>query len=600
MNNNESNSNEGYEWPIVVRNSSRHSNLDYYYGPYDSYEDMEANVPSTVRDFGFTAAVHNADGSVTEYWLVGTSKSNLKWQQKYVQFNEAISVKGSVSSLEELEAKTDNKVGDMYLIKNDDGTYSEYIWVEDSEGNGHWELLGTESTMMKGTLSFKGVTPTADDGNACDGYNGSQNVTVDMSGFASRSALSTATSGLSNQISNVRKSVSCRNYALKTYIPITHTTTSLHPVDSNGNFIKDSNGNPIDHTLYFYKAITGNAACKKGTKITVSFDYDIKIQSGSFNVNVHRTWNNLFTPTEDMSGHFSKTITLGETITDCEKYGLVYIQGIFIGSCTISNFKWELGDTETEWCPASEDFKDVITISDNGQLESNKFDIPQIGYSIKDVAEGGEVFRDISIGWGQMMVSYGMKRKSANGITFFIDDDTSKKDYDRNYISIGGGVGYAGHHGNGFTSLLNPLIYYARFRFGSDGTVSSIKQQWDPYNLNYSLSRHYANSTSSLDGSELCNEGYVYPAGSTIFVFDIQNCTLSRNSVLRKLTILGNARYLVSGKTIASSYVSYIDSLYYTNDHFPKGAIAFVVHADNPNRVFGMFEMDVFIYAFGR
>ena len=360
MNNNESNSNEGYEWPIVVRNSSRHSNLDYYYGPYDSYEDMEANVPSTVRDFGFTAAVHNADGSVTEYWLVGTSKSNLKWQQKYVQFNEAISVKGSVSSLEELEAKTDNKVGDMYLIKNDDGTYSEYIWVEDSEGNGHWELLGTESTMMKGTLSFKGVTPTADDGNACDGYNGSQNVTVDMSGFASRSALSTATSGLSNQISNVRKSVSCRNYALKTYIPITHTTTSLHPVDSNGNFIKDSNGNPIDHTLYFYKAITGNAACKKGTKITVSFDYDIKIQSGSFNVNVHRTWNNLFTPTEDMSGHFSKTITLGETITDCEKYGLVYIQGIFIGSCTISNFKWELGDTETEWCPAPEDLVDHI------------------------------------------------------------------------------------------------------------------------------------------------------------------------------------------------------------------------------------------------
>ena len=324
MNNNESNSNEGYEWPIVVRNSSRHSNLDYYYGPYESYDDMEANVPSTVRDFGFTAAVHNADGSVTEYWLVGTSKSNLKWQQKYVQFNEAISVKGSVSSLEELEAKTDNKVGDMYLIKNEDGTYSEYIWVEDRDGNEHWELLGTETTIMKGTLSFKGVTPTTDDENACEGYNGSQNVTVDMSGFASRSALSTATSGLSNQISNVRKSVSCRNYALKTYIPITHTTTSLHPVDSNGNWIKDSNGNPIAHTLYFYKAITGNAACEKGTKITVSFDYDIKIQSGSFNVNVLITWNNLFTSTEDMTGHFSKTITLGSTITDCEKHGLVF------------------------------------------------------------------------------------------------------------------------------------------------------------------------------------------------------------------------------------------------------------------------------------
>ena len=348
MNNNESNSNEGYEWPIVVRNSSRHSNLDYYYGPYDSYDDMEANVPSTVRDFGFTAAVHNADGSVTEYWLVGTSKSNLKWQQKYVQFNEAISVKGSVSSLEELEAKTDNKVGDMYLIKNDDGTYSEYIWVEDNEGNGHWELLGTETTMMKGTLSFKGVTPTTDDGNACEGYNGSQNVTVDMSGFASRSALSTAISGLSNliesEITDVKKSVSCRNYALKTYAPMT----------------KSHSDSSVKGTYYYYKGIVGNKASLKGTTVTVSFDYEATINDGSFHISVMTTWLLLKEVTKSESGHFAKTFTISEDITQCEEFSLVYIQGYFNGSCTISNFKWELGDTETEWCPAPEDLVDHI------------------------------------------------------------------------------------------------------------------------------------------------------------------------------------------------------------------------------------------------
>ena len=354
MNNNESNSNEGYEWPIVVRNSSRHSNLDYYYGPYDSYDDMEANVPSTVRDFGFTAAVHNADGSVTEYWLVGTSKSNLKWQQKYVQFNEAISVKGSVSSLEELEAKTDNKVGDMYLIKNEDGTYSEYIWVEDRDGNGHWELLGTETTMMKGTLSFKGVTPTTDDENTCEGYNGSQNVTVDMSGFASRSALSTATSGLSNliesEISDVKKSVSCRNYALKTYAPMTK---------SHNNAINQG-------TDYYYKALKGNPACAIGAQITVSFDYEASISEGSFSIIVDKIWSILLTvtktstdATQTFSGHISKTITLSDA-PRCDSQGLVYIQGNYNGSCTISNFKWELGDTETEWCPAPEDLVDHI------------------------------------------------------------------------------------------------------------------------------------------------------------------------------------------------------------------------------------------------
>ena len=39
---------------------------------------------------------------------------------------------------------------------------------------------------------------------------------------------------------------------------------------------------------------------------------------------------------------------------------MVYIQGNYNGSCTVSNFKWELGDTETEWCPAPEDLVDHI------------------------------------------------------------------------------------------------------------------------------------------------------------------------------------------------------------------------------------------------
>lgn len=339
MNNNESNSNEGYEWPIVVRNSSRHSNLDYYYGPYNSYEDMEANVPSTVRDFGFTAAVHNSDGSVTEYWLVGTSKSNLKWQQKFVQFNEAITVKGSVSSLEELEAKTDNKVGDMYLIKNEDGTYSEYIWVEDNEGNGHWELIGTEQLSIKGKLKFAGKpvpgTITTDDGSDCIVYDGSQNVNVNLGNYVTSDTLNRAI---------------MRNYALGTYEAIKQVSESA---DSQS-------------TRYFYKAKANNAACKKGQTITISFDYIGGAIIGTFYLHVHKTWEILMTfsapdgPIESIeevvtSGHFSKTITLSMDIEECDKNGLVYIQGNFKGALELSNFKWEINDTETPWCPAPED-----------------------------------------------------------------------------------------------------------------------------------------------------------------------------------------------------------------------------------------------------
>lgn len=283
MNNNESNSNEGYEWPIVVRNSSRHSNLDYYYGPYNSYEDMEANVPSTVRDFGFTAAVHNADGSVTEYWLVGTSKSNLKWQQKFVQLNEAITVKGK---------------------------------------------LKFAGKPVPGTI-------TTDDGSDCVVYDGSQNVNVNLGNYVTSDMLNRAI---------------MRNYALGTYEAI-----------NQGSESADS-----ESTWYFYKAKANNVACKKGQTITISFDYFGGAIIGTFNLHVQKTWEILMTfsapegtigSIEEIvtSGHFSKTITLSMDIEGCDKHGLVYIQGNFKGALELSNFKWEINDTETPWCPAPED-----------------------------------------------------------------------------------------------------------------------------------------------------------------------------------------------------------------------------------------------------
>ena len=177
-------------------------------------------------------------------------------------------------------------------------------------------------------------------------------ISADSAMADASNALSTANSA---KAAVANAGLAGRNYALLTSTPITRTATTLHPVDSSGNYILDSNGDPIAWTLYFYQALTGNAACEKGTKITVSFDYDIKITEGSFNLIVQRIWYLLFTPTKDMTGHFSKTITLGSTITDCEKNGLVYLQGSFIGSCTISNFKWEIGSSETAWQPAPED-----------------------------------------------------------------------------------------------------------------------------------------------------------------------------------------------------------------------------------------------------
>lgn len=149
-----------------------------------------------------------------------------------------------------------------------------------------------------------------------------------------------------------------RNYALKTSVPVTYTST---------NHTKGT-------TLYYYQGVLGNAASLKGATVTVSFDYEVELVQGSFILMVDQVWYGLkefnnsngdgtVAKTINESGHFSKTFTLQETLTRIQSIagnsglplGYVYIQGNFEGSCRLSNFKWELGSTETAWQPAPED-----------------------------------------------------------------------------------------------------------------------------------------------------------------------------------------------------------------------------------------------------
>lgn len=147
-----------------------------------------------------------------------------------------------------------------------------------------------------------------------------------------------------------------RNYALKTSVPVTYT----------------SNNKQI--TYYYYQGVLGNAASLQGATVTVSFDYEVELVQGSFILMVDQVWYGLkefnnsngdgtVANTINESGHFSKTFTLQQTLTRIQSIsgnsglplGYVYIQGNFKGSCRLSNFKWELGSTETAWQPAPED-----------------------------------------------------------------------------------------------------------------------------------------------------------------------------------------------------------------------------------------------------
>ena len=149
-----------------------------------------------------------------------------------------------------------------------------------------------------------------------------------------------------------------RNYALKTSVPVTYTSTD----------------DTKQITYYYYQGVLGNAASLQGATVTVSFDYEVELVQGSFILMVDQVWYGLkefnnsngdgtVANTINESGHFSKTFTLHQTLTRIQStagnsglpLGYVYIQGNFEGSCRLSNFKWELGSTETAWQPAPED-----------------------------------------------------------------------------------------------------------------------------------------------------------------------------------------------------------------------------------------------------
>lgn len=180
-NKNEQRNEHGFEWPVVVRNSNPHASLDYYYGPYDSIESMKSGVPAEVLVPGFTAAVQTEDG-VTEYWVVSGSGSNATWEQKGLASDSLVRFKGTKANLDEVKAITDMQVGDMWLVPEDGVTDSslEYVWTGEQ-----WEQMGKTSSELTGALSVTGADFTIDGtSKTTKTFNGTQNVTLDMSGFA--------------------------------------------------------------------------------------------------------------------------------------------------------------------------------------------------------------------------------------------------------------------------------------------------------------------------------------------------------------------------------------------------------------------------------
>lgn len=179
MNNNKNLNENGFNWPVVIKNANPRASLDYYYGPYTSLSDLEDEsiLPSALKTLGFTVAVKTDDG-ISEYWWTGS-----KWEKKGVESANIVRLVGIVDSVSALDSISSKSNGDMYLVKSDD-EYKEYIWVDDKAA---WELLGSRSSQLNSGLTITGASGALTVGtstNRSSGtYDGSQAIQLDMSGF---------------------------------------------------------------------------------------------------------------------------------------------------------------------------------------------------------------------------------------------------------------------------------------------------------------------------------------------------------------------------------------------------------------------------------
>lgn len=96
-----------------------------------------------------------------------------------------------------------------------------------------------------------------------------------------------------------------------------------------------------------------------GKTVTISFDYDQWINSGSFQVMINLSWQGVVTLDSNGNGnnkHFEKTMTLNTvTFENTNENALMYIDGTWSGTVTFRNVKMEVGNKATDWTAAPED-----------------------------------------------------------------------------------------------------------------------------------------------------------------------------------------------------------------------------------------------------
>ena len=120
------------------------------------------------------------------------------------------------------------------------------------------------------------------------------------------------------------------------------------------------------------------AASLYGKTVTVSFDYETAVTSGSFRLSTYDTWQLVEEfDSYGRSGHVAKTIQVANATARDANF--LYIRGTWTGSVTFSNVKVETGDYATDWSPHPQDASAGLDTGTDGgvrvKITKEEFDV---------------------------------------------------------------------------------------------------------------------------------------------------------------------------------------------------------------------------------
>lgn len=147
-------------------------------------------------------------------------------------------------------------------------------------------------------------------------------------------------------------------------------------VKSEGPLSVTSDGSGEVTNLLLNAASKEKAVSLYGQTVTVSFDWSHTVTEGTATLLFNYKYNGVtaFNSSKPSTGHYENTFVLAalDPIPSWANENVIYLDGTFAGTVTLTNVKVEVGNKSTDWSPAPEDPAGSLSVnSDYSKVDIN-------------------------------------------------------------------------------------------------------------------------------------------------------------------------------------------------------------------------------------